>query len=59
MYFKIALEIECLENKIGLELVENRRPKRVCKIPAHAPFEQVIVKHYGGMWDLRKNKVKK
>ena len=42
-----SLSIECLENKIGVELLENRRPNRTCKIPIYVPCGKIIVKHHG------------
>ena len=53
-----ALAIECLEKKIGVELGDNGRPNRSCKIPLYVPFEKIKVKHYGGMWYPSKKKEK-
>ena len=47
--FWSALAIECLENKIGVELGDNGRPKRSFKVTVYAPCEKTTVKHYGGM----------
>ena len=56
-----ALEIYCLENKIGFELLENGKHKRTCKIALYIPCRKITVKHHGRMRDpcLKKEKVKK
>ena len=46
--------IECLENRIWVELRENVKHKIDCKITVYVPCEKVTLKHYGGMWDLSK-----
>ena len=38
-----ALEIECLENTIEVELGENGRSKRTYKIPIYVPGEKITV----------------
>ena len=52
--FQRVLEIECLENTIGVKLGDNGRPKRSCKIPICVPCDKMTVKHHGGMWDTSK-----
>ena len=49
------LAIYFLENTIGVELGDNGIPKKYSKIPV-CPCQQIIVKHYGGMWDPSKKK---
>ena len=46
-----ALEIECLANKIGVELKDNRLHKRDIKISVYVRFEKFTVKHSSGMGD--------
>ena len=59
LVFGRALEEECLENKIGVELEENEEPNRTSKIPIYVSCEKIIVKYHGGMWDpSKKEKVK-
>ena len=52
--FSRELSIECLENKIGLELGDNGKTKISCKIPIYVYCENVTVKHYGRMWNPSK-----
>ena len=47
--FQRALAIECLENKIGVELGQNGRPKSTSKITFYVPCDKITVKHHGGM----------
>ena len=55
--FQRALAIECLENKIGVELGQNGRPKSTSKITFYVPCDKITVKHHGRMWDpIRKGK---
>ena len=49
--FWIDLGIDCLENKIGVELGENVRPKITSKIPIYVPCEKITVKYHDRMWD--------
>ena len=58
LYFWRALEIEFLENTIGVELEDNGRPKRTFKLHIHAPCEKIIVKHHCGVWGLSKKSKK-
>ena len=46
-----SLAIECLDNTSGVELVENGISKRTYKIPIYFPYEIIIVKYHGRMWD--------
>ena len=43
MDFWRALEIECLENTIGVELGENGRSKRTYKIPIYVTGKKITV----------------
>ena len=52
------LENKCLENKIGVELEKNVRPKQNSKIPIYLPDEKITVKHHDRMWDPSKKKGK-
>ena len=56
--FWIELDIECLENTVGVELGNNGQPKIACKIPVYVPCEQFGVKHYCGILDLSKKRKK-
>ena len=51
LYFQRALAMECLENTIGVELVNNEGPNKTTKIRIYVPCVKIIVKHHGGMWD--------
>ena len=53
-----ALETEGLENKTGVELGENRGPKKISKIPTYVPSEKITVKRHDGMWDSRRKSKK-
>ena len=56
LYFQIYLAIKCLDNTIGVELMDIILPKRTSKIPIYVPCEKIKLKHHGRMWDLRKEK---
>ena len=54
--FQRILEIECLDNKTAVELGDNGKPKRTCKIPLAVSCENITVKHHGRMWDTREKR---
>ena len=54
--FLERISIECLDNKIGVELGDNVTTKIACKIPIYFPCDKFTVKHYGGVWDPIKTK---
>ena len=51
LYFQRVLAMECLENTIGVELVNNEGPNKTNKIGIYVACVKIIVKHHGGMWD--------
>ena len=57
--FQRALAMECLENKIRVELGENRKSNRIFKSLICVPSEKITVKHHGGMWGPSKKKREK
>ena len=48
LYFWRDLAIKCFDNKIGVELGDNERPKRTSKLPIYVPCEKTTVNNMVG-----------